>query len=106
MANQDQPPIVISPTTVTNVLSAAARMAVVLSGAVTAIIGFLSKRDLIGLMDYFQSSAFIPVAGAVASALTFGYALWRTWKNKKTLIKVGDAAPDSFAVVQHKDKTK
>lgn len=97
-------PLIIKPGTIVTTLAAAGRMLTILIGGFTAIMGFATKHDLVGLTNYFQSSAFLPVAGALAAIISVGYGLWKTWKTKKSLIAVAHAAPDEISIVLGKEK--
>lgn len=90
-------PIVVSASAIQTTLLAALRILGVLIGGATAILGFVSKRDLSGLIAYVQSSDFVAVAGALAAAISFGYGLWHTYRQKSNLVTVAKAAPDSVA---------
>lgn len=92
-------PIVVSASAIQTTLLAALRILGVLIGGATAILGFVSKRDLTGLIAYVQSSDFVAVAGALAAVISFGYGLWHTYRQKANLVTVAKAAPDSVATV-------
>lgn len=86
-------PIIISPGTIQTTLAALLRVILVLAGGFTAIVGFLGKRDLAGLVGYIQSDDFTPVAGALAAAISLGYGLWKTHQRKAQLLKVEPLLP-------------
>lgn len=92
-------PIVVSASAIQTTLFAALRITAVLIGGVTAVLGFVGKRDLSGLIAYVQSSDFVAVAGALAAVISFGYGLWHTYRQKSNLVTVAKAAPDSVATV-------
>ena len=92
--------LIVKPTTIVDAVVAGARVTTVLIGGATAIAGFLSRHDLNGLITYFQSNQFVPVAGAIAAIATFGYGMWKTWHTKKSLIALVDAVPDEIAILK------
>lgn len=95
-------PIVVSAGAIQSTVFAALRILGVLIGGGTAILGFVGKRDLAGLIAYVQSSDFTAVAGALAALVSFGYGLWSTYRRKQDLITVARAAPDALATVIEK----
>lgn len=92
--------LIVKPTTIVDAVVAGARVTTVLIGGATAVAGFLSRHDLNGLITYFQSNQFVPVAGAIAAIATFGYGMWKTWHTKKSLIALVDAVPDEIAILK------
>ena len=94
--------LIVKPTTIVDAVVAGARVTTVLIGGATAIAGFLSRHDLNGLITYFQSNQFVPVAGAIAAIATFGYGMWKTWKTKKSLIALVREVPDEIAMLKTK----
>lgn len=96
--------LIVKPTTIIDAAVAGTRVVTVLIGGATAIAGFLSKHDLNGLISYFQSNQFVPVAGAIAALATFGYGMWKTWQTKKSLVALADAVPDEIAILKTKQE--
>lgn len=101
-----QPPIVVNPSSVGEQISAGIRTMTVLAGGIAAILGFLGKRDVVGLVAYMQTGAFLPVAGAIAATGAFLYGQWKTIMRKRQMVRVAEAAPDRVAVVQTKEPSK
>lgn len=99
---QTKYPMIVTAGAIQDTLFAALRVLSVLIGGGTAILGFVSKRDLAGLITYVQSSDFTAVAGALAASVSLAYGLWRTYHRKQALITVAQAVPDSLATVVKK----
>lgn len=95
-------PIVVSASAIQTTIFAALRILAVLLGGATAILGFVSQRDLAGLIAYVQSSEFTAVAGALAAVISAGFGLWSTYRHKKNLVTLGRAVPDGIATVVEK----
>lgn len=93
-------PVVVNPSAAGDQITSALRTLVVLIGGVAAIVGFLGKRDLAGLVTYLQTGAFVPIMGAAGAVLAFLYGQWKTIMRKRQLVTVAAAAPDSVAIVQ------
>lgn len=99
-------PVMVTAGAIQNTIYAALRILSVLVGGFLAVVGFISQRDLSGLIAYVQSSEFTSVAGAIAAVLSFGYGLWSTYWHKRALETVANTVPDSVAtVVSKKSKT-
>lgn len=92
-------PIVVNPSPVKDQIAAGIRTLIVLIGGISAILGFLGKHDLAGLIVYLQSGSFLPIVGAASAVGAFIYAQWQTIRRKRTLVTVTAAAPDNVAVV-------
>lgn len=92
-------PIVVNPSPVKDQIAAGFRTLIVLIGGISAMIGFLGKHDLAGLIVYLQSGSFVPIIGAASAVGAFVYAQWQTIRRKRTLVTVTAAAPDDVAVV-------
>ena len=82
----DKPQFTITGSALQATLFAALRVIGVLFAGGTAILGFVGKRDLTGLINYIQSSDFTPVAAAIAAVITFAYGLYKTHFNRNALI--------------------
>ena len=95
----ESPPIAVNPSPLNDQIASGIRNLLLAVGVVTAIAGFVAKRDLAGFIVYVQSSEFIQVAGLV---LTFGSVAWSQWKTRhraKQLASVAahPAVPDAVA---------
>lgn len=88
----DKPQFTISPGAIQDTLFAALRILTVLLTGGTAILGFIGKRDLAGLVAYIQSSDFTPVAAALAAIATAAYGLYQTNYKKRALLTVKASA--------------
>lgn len=99
MTEPVQTPIVVNPSALPAQLAAGLRVATILVGGATAIIGFLGARDLVGLVAYIRSDDFVPVAGAAVAAASFAYGQWKTRRERAKLVTAAHAAPDSVAIV-------
>lgn len=99
MADQPPAPIVVNPSPVKEQIAAGFRTLIVLLGGISAVMGFLGKHDLAGLIVYLQSDGFIPIIGAVSAVGAFVYAQWRTVMRKREVVTITAAAPDDVAVV-------
>lgn len=97
--NMLERPIEVNPSTLPAQLASAMRVVTVLVGGATAVIGFLSARDLLGLIQYLRSDEFLPVAGAASAAAAFLYGQWKLRHERKKLVVSADAAPNSVAKV-------
>lgn len=84
----EKPQFTISPSAIQDTLFAGLRILTVLLTGGTAILGFIGKRDLAGLVAYIQSSDFTPVAAALAAVATAAYGLYQTHYKKKALLAV------------------
>jgi len=89
-------PIIVSGSAIQSTLFAALRLLAVLIGGATAIMGFVGKRDLSGLIAYVQSSDFTAVAGALAALFSAAYGLYATYNRKRELVEVEKVVPNSL----------
>lgn len=100
----DKPQFTITGTAIQDTLAALFRILTVLLTGGTAILGFMAKRDLSGLVTYIQSSDFTPVAAALAAVITTAYGLYKTHLRKKALITVKNSpatiVPDDVLTVK------
>lgn len=100
----DKPQFVITGSAVQDTLAALFRLLTVLIAGGTAILGFIGKRDLSGLVAYIQSNEFTPVAAAIAAVITGGYGLYKTHLRKKALLVVKNSpatiVPDDILTVK------
>ena len=99
MSGNETPPIAVNPSPASDQVQAGLRSLVLVIGAVGAILGFVGKHDLAGLINYLQSAAFVPAALVLASAASFVWGQWKTRHRAKQLISVASspAVPDSVA---------
>jgi hypothetical protein len=98
----NSPNFVITPGTFQSTALAALRGLAILIAGFTAIIGFLGKRDLAGLITYVQSTDFLPFAAAVIAGGSFVWGVWKNYERKKMLLKVEPYVRDSLLSVQRK----
>jgi len=96
----NSPGFVLSPGTFQSTLLSALRGLAVLIGGFTAIIGFVGKRDLAGLIGYVQSTDFLPFAAALLAAGSFVWGVWKNYERKKMLLRVEPYVRDSLMSVQ------
>lgn len=75
--NIETPPIAVNASPVNDQVAALIRTLLLLIGAVTALAGFIAKRDLAGFITYVQSREFLQVAGVLLTAGTFAWASGR-----------------------------
>jgi len=98
----DSGPIQINPSPVTSQVYTGLRdVAILLSGG-TALLGYLSKHDLAGAIDWLQSNAAVPFVAACITIGTFAYRQWKARKDKATIVTIAEEAPNSVAVVTPK----
>lgn len=95
----DPAPIVVNPSPVGEQISASIRTVIILIGGISAILGFIGKHDLAGLIVFLQSGSFLPIIGAASAVGAFLYAQWQTIRRKRTLVTVTAAADDAVAVL-------
>lgn len=100
----NSPNFVITPGTAQSTLLAALRGLAILIAGFTAIIGYIGKRDLAGLVAYVQSTDFLPFAAALIAAGSFAWGVWKNYERKKMLLKVEPYVRDSLLSVQRKPK--
>jgi hypothetical protein len=93
-------PIIVSATAIRDAAYAALRVLSVLIGGFVALVGFIGHRDLNGLIAWVRSDDFLSVAGALVTAGSFGWGVWKTYRTKRRLVLVADAAPNHIAQVQ------
>jgi len=95
-----EPKFVLTPGTVQSTLLAALRGLAVLIGGFTAIIGFVGKRDLSGLIVYVQSTDFLPFAAALIAAGSFVWGVWKNYQRKHMLLTIEPFVRDSLMSVK------
>jgi hypothetical protein len=98
----NSPNFVLTPGTFQSTALAALRGLAILIAGFTAIIGFVSRRDLGGLVTYVQSTDFLPFAAAVIAGGSFVWGVWKNYERKKMLLKVEPYVRDSLLSVQRK----
>lgn len=86
-------------------ITAALAFAGLVSGT-TTVLGFIRSRDLAGLADWFQSEPAIPYFAALATAITVGASLLRTFRRKALEIYLAYHVKDRIAVVDVKEPPK
>ena len=65
-----------------------------------SLLGFARSKDIAGLVAYAQSDAVLPFLTALAALGLMAWAAAQVILNKRVLVKVANAAPDSVAVVK------
>ncbi len=86
--DNETPPIAVNASPVNDQVASLIRTLLLLIGAVTALAGFIAKRDLAGFITYVQSSEFLQVAGVLLTAGTFAWGQWKTRHRAKQLATV------------------
>lgn len=105
MANTS-PGYILTPGTLQSTLLAALRGLAILLAGFTAIIGFVGKRDLAGLITYVQSGDFVPFAAAAIALGSFVWGVWKNYQRKKMLLDVEPFVRDSLLTVQNKPSSR
>jgi hypothetical protein len=93
-------PLQIDPSPLPEQAISGIRDIVIIAGALSAIMGFLSQKDLVGLIAWLQSSEAYPFIGLVMAGATL---VWRhigIRKKKAVAVTLGLAAPNSVAQVK------
>lgn len=93
------PPLQINPSTAPDHLKFGVRDIVIVIGALSTILGFASKRDIGGLMNWLQSSEAFPFLGIALMVGSFVWNYKRVNRKKAELVTLGLMAPNSAAVV-------
>jgi hypothetical protein len=83
-------PIIVNPSAIPAQVATIARDVGVVIGALTAIGGFVQKRDLQGLLTFLQDNAFVSALGLV---LTAGILVYRQWSTRRTNAKLKTLEP-------------
>lgn len=96
----EQAPIVVNPSPLGAQAMSAARVAVMIMAAGAAIMGFLDRGDLAGLILYLQSDGFVPALAAVIGCATFVWSQIKTRRDRAKLVIAAQAAPDAVARVE------
>lgn len=84
----DEPQFVIDPNSVPGQIAALGRY------TITAIGSFALGRG------WISSDVLQLITGLLTVALPTGFAIYKTWDNKKKLVTIAASAPDSVAVVK------
>ena len=66
---------------------------------VTMLMSLFGKRDIMGLINYVQSSDLLTTLSVAAGILVTIYGLVRQYLNKLKLLRLADLVPNSIAVV-------
>lgn len=99
----ETPPIQVQPSPIGAQAAASVRVLILILTGATAIIGFLGKRDIAGLVAYLQSDGAVPALAAVIGAGTYVWGQWRLRHERAKLVIAAAAAPDEVAVVVQPD---
>ena len=99
MAEPVDTPIVVDPNAVPAQIASAMRVALILIGGLSAVLGFVQARDLVGLIAYFQSADFLPVIGAAVAIGSFLYGQWKLRMDKREKVILADNVPDPVGFV-------
>lgn len=88
VSNNETTPMQANPTPTTDQAAAAVRTVLLCIGVITALAGFVAKRDLAGFITYMQSSEFAAALGLLLAAATFAWGQWKTRHRAKQLATV------------------
>jgi len=88
MTDNETPPMQANPTPTTDQAAAAVRTILLCIGVVSALAGFVGKRDLAGFIAYMQSSDFISALALLMAAATFVWGQIKTRHRAKQLATV------------------
>lgn len=96
------PPIIANPSPARDQAEAAIRGVVLTLSLVSALAGFVSKRDLAGFVAYMQSSDFLSAIAAVTGAAAFVWSQWKARHRSKQLaaIAADPRVPDAVATLK------
>lgn len=92
-------PIQVQPSPIAAQAASTVRVVVLIVTGAAAIIGFLSKRDIAGLVAYLQSDGAVPAIATVIAAATYVWGQWKLRHERAKLVVAAAAAPDDVAVV-------
>ena len=92
-------PLVINPSTASEHTKSGVRDLLIFIGGFTAVMGFISKRDLAGFLSWIHSSEAFPFLGLVVAGSGLAWRHLRIKRKKAELVAVGLSAPNSSAVV-------
>jgi hypothetical protein len=100
--NPDTPdvPQVIDPNPINGQIATALRDVGIVVGFLTAIIGFLGKHDLAGLIAYIRSSDALPALGVLMTAAIFVYRQWLSRRETKVKVLAATSEPNTAVVVK------
>lgn len=104
MSDNETPPIQVNQTPVADQAAAAARTIVLVLGAITALAGFVSTRDLAGFIAYVQTSDGLSALGLAITGATFAWGQWKTRHRAKQLAAIVPHVPDEVAVFKGEGK--
>jgi hypothetical protein len=96
----DDKPIIVYDRAIQDLIVTGLRYLVTITGGVSAVLGLLGTRDLVGLIVYFRSTDGLALIGAFVAIGTTAYGAWKAYHNKTKLVTVAEAAPDNVAVVK------
>ncbi len=95
-----KPPIVVNTSVLGSQLASSGRIITIFLAGMATLIQLLSARDLMAVWLWLQTTEGVGFLTAATTALTFVYSLYKTTVNKKKLIVLAAAAPDSVGQVK------
>ena len=93
MADNNETPPITAPTPATDQAASAVRTVLLIIGAMTAIAGFVAKRDLSGFILYVQSTDGLAFVGLMISIGTIAWGQWKTRHRAKQIVATRVNAP-------------
>lgn len=75
------------------------QIALIMTG-LTTVMALVGKHDIIGLINYVNSSGILTTVSVLITTATAAYGLLRGYWTKLKLIHITKAAPDSVAVLK------
>jgi len=108
MTDNTTPPIQANPTPVTDQAASAIRTVLLCIGVVSALAGFVAKRDLAGFIAYMQSSDFLAAMSLLLAAGSFVWGQWKTRHRAKQLATVAadPRVPDEVIALKGSEAAK
>lgn len=103
MTDNETPPIVVSGNAATtDPLKLAIANVFVILGAMTALAGFVSNRDLAGFIVWIKTTDGAAFIGAVMTVASLGYAAWKSRHRATQVVTLGadPRVPATVAVVK------
>lgn len=89
--NNEQPQIQVSATPAADQAASLIRTVVLSVSVLTAVAGFVSKRDLTGFIAYIQTNEFL---AALATLIALGTLVWGQWKTRHRAKQLANIAAD------------
>lgn len=95
-----QQPIIVNPNPTIEILFIALRQLGLVASGLIAIVGFLSTRDLVGLVGFVRSAEFYPFLAAAVSGGLALYGWVRALWNKRKLVVLAAHADDAIGQIK------